>query len=362
MRKRLLLLVAMFLSLSLLAAACGDDDDTDTSDGGDSGTECPTSAVAGNPDGTKVGLLFDLTGRGDQSFNDSAACGLDRAATDFDIAPSESEPTSDADRAERLNLLADSGNELIIGVGFLWGDALTAGADAFPDTSFAIIDSVVDKPNVTSLTFAEQEGSYLVGVIAALSSESGKIGFIGGVDNVLIQKFEAGFVAGAEAANPDVEVTVEYITPDGDFTGFTSPEKGKEIANSMYGDGIDIIYAAAGTSGSGMFAAAQEYSESSGSKVWGIGVDSDQYFTVDPALQEYVLTSMLKRVDVAVYDTIKSFTEGNLAGGGIEVYDLARDGVGYSTSGDFVAEDVITKVDEFRQQIIDGETTVPDKP
>jgi basic membrane protein A len=361
MRKRLLLLVAMLLSLSLVAAACGDDDDSETSDGGDSGSECPSEPVAGNPDGTKVGLLFDLTGRGDQSFNDSAACGLDKAATDFDIAPSESEPTSDADRAERLNLLADQGNELIIGVGFLWGDPITAGADAYPDTTFAIIDSVVDKPNVTSLTFAEQEGSYLVGAIAALTSETGKIGFLGGVDNVLIQKFEAGFVAGATAANPDIEIQVEYITPDGDFTGFTSPEKGKEISTSMFGDGIDVIYAAAGTSGSGMFAAAQEYSEANDTKVWGIGVDSDQYNTVDPELRDYVLSSMLKRVDVAVYDTVKSFTEGTLETG-VQVYDLARDGVGYSTTGGFISDDVISQVDDFKQQIIDGDVTVPDKP
>jgi basic membrane protein A len=362
MRKRLLMLLALLLSLSMVAAACGDDDDTDAgSDGGDSGSECPESRVEGTPDGQKVGLLFDLTGRGDQSFNDAAACGMDRAATDFEIFPSESVPTSDADRTERLNLLADQGNELIIGVGFLWGEPLTAGAEAYPDTQFAIIDSVVDLPNVTSLTFAEHEGSYLVGAIAALTSETGHVGFLGGVDNALIQRFEAGFVAGAKAADPDVEVTVEYITPDGDFSGFTDPARGKEIATSMFGDGADIIYAAAGQSGTGMFQAAQEHSESSGTKVWGIGVDSDQYFTVDAALQEYVLTSMLKRVDVAVYDTVKSFTEGSLAGG-TQVYDLSRDGVGYATSGDFVDSEVISQVEELKQQIIDGEITVPDTP
>jgi basic membrane protein A len=362
MRKRLLLLVALLLSLSLVAAACGDDDD-DTSTGGDGGSSadaCPEGPVAGKADGKPVGLLFDLTGRGDQSFNDSAACGLDRAAQDFDIKPSESEPTSDADRTERLNLLADGGNELIIGVGFLWADPLTAGAKAYPDTNFAIIDSVVDQPNVTSLTFAEQEGSYLVGAIAALESKSGKVGFIGGVENSLIKKFEAGYVAGAKAAKPDIEVEVKYITPDGDFTGFTSPDKAKEIATSMYGSGIDIIYAAAGQSGGGMFAAAQEYSEAN-DKVWGIGVDSDQYNTVGAGLEQYVLTSMLKRVDVAVYDTIKSFTEGSLKPG-VQVYDLARDGVGYSTTGGFISDDTIKKVDDYKQQIIDGKITVPEAP
>lgn len=357
MRKRLLLLLAVLTSLSLVAAACGDDDDTSTAAEGD----CPTSRVEGKPDGTKVGLLFDLTGRGDQSFNDSAACGMDRAATDFDISPSESYPTSDGDRPERLDLLASQDNELIFGVGFLWGDHVTAGASKYPDTHFVQIDGFAEGDNVTLATFAEHEGSYLVGVAAALTSETGKIGFIGGVRQALIQKFEAGYVAGAKSVNPDIEIEVEYITPDGDFTGFTAPDRAREIANRMYGDDVDIIYAAAGQSGGGMFAAAQEYSEASGSKVWGIGVDSDQYFTVGSDLQEYVLTSMIKRVDTAVYDSVQQYLDGNLATGEI-IFDLKSEGVGYSTSGDFLSDDTISAIDEAKQQIVDGDVTVPSRP
>jgi basic membrane protein A len=362
MRKRLLLLLAVLASLSLVAAACGDDSGPSTSTSGSSTSQCPKQKVAGDSSGLKVGLLFDLTGRGDQSFNDSAACGLDRAATEFKINPSESEPTSDADRAERLNLLASQGNQLIIGVGFLWADPLTAGAKTYPNTKFGIIDSVVTQPNVVSLTFAEQEGSYLVGAIAALTSKTGKVGFIGGVQNSLIKKFEAGYVAGAKAAKSNINVQVQYITPDGDFTGFTSPDRAKEIATSMYGNGIDVIYGAAGQSGGGMFAAAQEYSSTAGSKVWGIGVDSDQYNTVAPELRDYVLTSMLKRVDVAVYDTVKSFTDGSLQTGGSQVYDLKREGVGYSTTGNFISSDAKSKADDFKQQIIEGKIQVPTSP
>jgi basic membrane protein A len=374
MRKRLLLLLALLLSVSLVAAACGDDDDGEETssttqapggegDGGDGGSdaECPAERVEGKADGTKVGLLFDLTGRGDQSFNDSAACGMDKAATDFDIFPSESVPTGDADRPERLALLADQGNELVIGVGFLWGDHITAGSAQYPDTKFVQIDGFAEGPNVTLATFAEQEGSYLVGVAAALTSETGKIGFIGGVEQALIKKFEAGYVAGAKAANPDIEIEVEYITPDGDFTGFTSPDKAKEIATSMYGNDIDVIYHAAGQSGGGMFAAAQEHSESSGTKVWGIGVDSDQYLTAGADLQDYVLTSMLKRVDTAVYDSVQAFLDGTLEPGE-QIFDLAGNGVGYSTSGGFLSDDVISEIEKAKEGIISGDIKVPSVP
>src|SRR5690349_7659310 len=210
MRKRLLLLLAVLTSLSLFAAACGDDDDSSSSSGG-SEAECPNGPVKGDPNGTPGGLLFDLTGRGDQSFNDAAACGLDRAAEDFSVKPSESVSTADADRPERLRLLAGN-NDLVIGVGFLWGTHVTAGAPQFPDVSFVQIDGSATGSNVTLATFAEQEGSFLVGAAAALTSESKKIGFLGGVNNSLIQKFEAGFVAGAKAADDSVKVEVEYIT------------------------------------------------------------------------------------------------------------------------------------------------------
>jgi basic membrane protein A len=369
---------ALALTASLfVVAACGDDEEegtTTTEAPAAATTEAPaadttapaadttaapaadTTAAGEEPaEAASVGLLFDVTGRGDKSFNDAAAAGLDQAVEEFGITASESTPTGDGDRADRLNLLVDDGNELVIGVGFLWGDAITAGAEANPETSFAIIDSVIDAPNVASLVFAENEGSFLVGVAAGLKSQTGKVGFIGGVENDLIRNFEVGFVAGVEAANPDAEVLVQYISQPPDFSGFNDPAKGKEIAAAMYADGADVVYSAAGGSGLGAFEAAKEAGEPG--TVWAIGVDSDQYNLVSADLQPYILTSMLKKVDVAVYETIKAFNEGNFQAG-VQVFNLESDGVGYSTSGGFV-DDIAAQIDEFAAQIIAGEIEVP---
>lgn len=370
---------ALALTASLfVVAACGDDEEegtatteapaaatteapaADTTEAPAADTTAPpaadTTAAGEEPaEAASVGLLFDVTGRGDKSFNDAAAAGLDQAVEEFGIAASESTPTGDGDRADRLNLLVDDGNELVIGVGFLWGDAITAGAEANPDTSFAIIDSVIDAPNVASLVFAENEGSFLVGVAAGLKSQTGKVGFIGGVENDLIRNFEVGFTAGVQAANPDAEVLVQYISQPPDFSGFNDPAKGKEIAAAMYADGADIVYSAAGGSGLGAFEAAKE--AGAPGEVWAIGVDSDQYNLVSADLQPYILTSMLKKVDVAVYETIKAFNEGTFEGG-VRVFNLETDGVGYSTSGGFV-DDIAAQIDEFAAQIIAGEIEVP---
>lgn len=358
--RKLRYLIAALAALSLLAASCGDDGGSTTSKSDSAASACPKTPEKGDPAGKKVGLLFDITGRGDQSFNDSAACGLDRAAKDLKISPTEYPPTNDKDRPDRIKKCSTTDNNgLCVAVGFLWGDDVTAASKANTKVQYAIIDSVVAGPNVTSLVFAEQEGSFLVGAAAALKSKSGKIGFIGGVNNGLIQKFEAGFVAGAKAAKSNIQIDAKYITPDGDFTGFNAPDKAQTIAKGMYADGVDIIYAAAGASGNGMFKAAKEASTSS-KKVWGIGVDSDQYLTVGADLQQYVLTSMLKRVDVATFETIKSFNDGTLKGGTTEVFDLKRSGVGYATSGGFV-NDIKSKLDGFSKDIVEGKIKVPDK-
>lgn len=376
--KRLLTAVSFVAVLGLAAAACGGDDGdstttappaTDAPDTEPPATDEPsdtTEAPATEPPTTdeppsgdaSVGLLFDVTGRGDRSFNDAAAAGLDRATADFGIVPSESTPTGDGDRAERLNNLVSAGNDLVIGVGFLWGDAITTGAAANPEQKFAIVDSVIEADNVASLIFAEQEGSFLVGVAAALKSQTGKVGFIGGVEIDLIQAFEAGFVAGALAANPDIDVLVQYISQPPDFTGFNDPAKGKEIAAAMYADGADVVYSAAGGSGLGAFEAAAE--AGAPGEVWAIGVDSDQYELVDDNIKPYILTSMLKKVDVAVYETIKALVEGNFAGG-ITTFDLASDGVGYSRSGGFV-DDIADQIDAFADQIKSGEIVVSRTP
>ncbi|MEP4652523.1 MAG: BMP family ABC transporter substrate-binding protein, partial [Ilumatobacter sp.] len=201
----------------------------------------------------------------------------------------------------------------------------------------------------------------LVGAAAALQSETGTIGFLGGVSGFgLIEKFEAGFQAGALAVNPDIEIVAQYITAAPDFDGFTAPDRAREIALSMYADGADVVYHAAGGSGSGLFEAAKEQSDSSGTKVWAIGVDSDQYNTTDPELQEFILTSMLKRVDNAVFEITAAANDGSFAAGQT-VYDLSVDGVGYSTSGGFV-DAYVDQLEEFKAQIIDGTIEVPTEP
>jgi basic membrane protein A len=379
-RAKRVLGLGVVAALGVTLAACGDDDDDTTSETSAASEETTettaaseettaTTAASGDTtattaggeapaEGATVGLLYDITGRGDKSFNDAAAAGLDQAVDEFGVVGTESTPTSDSDRAERLNALVDQGNELIIGVGFLWGDAVTAGATANPDTNFAIVDSVVDLPNVASLVFAEEQGSFLVGAAAALKSQTGTIGFIGGVENDLIKKFEAGYRAGATAANPDIEVLVAYITQPPDFTGFNDAAKGKEIAAGQYEAGADVIYSAAGASGLGAFEAAAE--AGAPGEVWGIGVDSDQYNLVSPELQPYILTSMLKKVDVAVYETIKAFASGTPQTG-LTAFDLAAGGVDYSTTGGFL-DDITDQLDAFKQQIIDGEIEVPTAP
>lgn len=377
LKKRSMFFV-LLLVLAMVAAACSSDDSSDettttaggteetttTAGGGDetTTTAAETTTTAAPEPGVPVGMAYDIGGRGDQSFNDSAAAGLDKAVADYGIDPTELEPAAGGEnREENLRLLAEAGNELVFGIGFAFEEAVGNAAVDFPDTAFAIVDAVVDQPNVTSLLFAEEQGSALVGAAAALKSTTNKIGFVGGVAGLgLIEKFQAGYVFGAEYVNPDIEIEIQYLTEFPDFAGFSDPAKGKEAALAQFEAGADIVYHAAGGSGAGVFEAAKETSEASGTKVWAIGVDSDQYLTADPAVQEYILTSMLKRVDVAVYSTITSFLgDGNQSG--IVVLDLSSDGVGYSTSGGFV-DDIADQLDELRVAIASGELEVPTEP
>lgn len=362
-KSKKLLAIGVIAALGL--AACGSDDDTgsSTSDSptgteAPTGTDAPGSTDAPAGDGATVGVVFDITGRGDRSFNDAAGAGLDKAKAELGVTGLESTPTGDGDRAERVQGLVDEGAGLVIGVGFLFGDAITSVATSNPDTSFAIIDSVVDLPNVASLVFAENEGSFLVGAAAALKSQTDTIGYIGGVQNDLIEKFEAGYVAGAKAVNPDIKVLTNYISQPPDFSGFNDPAKAKELAAAQYEAGADVIYHAAGGSGLGLFEAAAAAGEPG--EVWAIGVDSDQYLTASAEVQPYILTSMLKKVDVATFETIKAFNDGSFASG-VQVFNIASDGVGYATSGGFV-DDIADQLDDFAAQIASGEITVPEAP
>jgi basic membrane protein A len=372
--RKFLRLFAVLAVLSLVAVACGNDE----GDGGTTGATGATSATGATgetaPPGADVtvGLVYDIGGRGDLSFNDSAAAGLDQAVQEFGVQAQELEPNQGGtNRAELLSLLADQGTDLIIGVGFLYDQTLCQASVDYPDSNFADVDGFIDEntancegahnltaeDNVASLMFAEEQGSFLVGAAAALKSKTDHIGFMGGVDIDLIHKFEAGFVAGAQQINPDITIDIKYITQPPDFTGFNDPAKGKEIGAGMYEAGADIVYAAAGGSGYGLWQAAKEYTDSSGTQVWAIGVDSDQYMTAPPDLQPFILTSMLKRVDVAVYKTIEAQVEGTFEGG-YRTFDLSVDGVGYSTSGGFI-DDIVPQLEDLKSQIIDGTIVVP---
>jgi basic membrane protein A and related proteins len=286
MLKKRLGFVALIAAFALVAAACGDDEGTTTTapDGETTTTAggggvvvpdfCPEilGAAEAEADGTgvNVGLTYDLLGRGDQSFNDAAACGVDWARFYFGVSVSEITPTDAAARATDLQLQAEN-SSIVIGNGFSFEAAFPEVCENNPDVDFAITDSGMldfsqDPPapycdNARGMVFAEHEGSFLVGVVAALKTETGKVGFIGGVSGIgLIEKFEAGFIAGVHAVDPDIEIVSQYISEFPDFAGFESPDRGREIALAMYDEGADIVYAAAGLSGSGMFAAARDVS------------------------------------------------------------------------------------------------------
>lgn len=351
--RRVTTLAAGLLAGAMILTSCGGSSAPSTSTdnaGGSTESSAPASDV-------KVGLAYDIGGRGDQSFNDSAAAGLDKATAELGIEANEAEASNgeaDAAKEERLRALASAGFNPVIAVGFAYSGAVAKVAAELPDTKFAIIDDAAAVgDNVANLLFAENEGSFLVGAAAALKSKSNNVGFVGGVDVPLIHKFEAGYVAGAKAVNPDIKVQIKYLTQPPDFSGFGDPAKGKTAAAGMFDNGADVVYHAAGGSGGGVFEAAKD------AGAFAIGVDSDQYKTADPAVQDVIITSMLKKVDVAVYDFIKSVVDGDFTAGTV-TYDLEKDGVGYATSGGKI-DDIVPKLEEYKAQIIDGSITVPEK-
>lgn len=326
-------------ALAFTATACGE-----------SSTE-----AAKNDGKLKIGMAYDVGGRGDNSFNDSAARGLDKAKEEFGAQVKEltaKTGETPADREDRLAQLAEDGYNPVIGVGFAYKDSVDAVAKKFPETSFGLVDSVAEAKNVDNIVFTEEQGSYLAGVAAALKSKTGEVGFVGGVDLPLIKKFAAGFQQGVKDTDPKAKVQIQYLTTGSDLSGFGSPDKGKAAAQGMLDKGIDVVYAAAGGSGAGAIEAV------AGQKgAWAIGVDSDQY--QDPALAKYknsIMTSVVKNVDTGVYDLIKSVKDGKPLTG-TQTYSLAKDGVSLVPSGGFI-KDIQPKIDEAKKKIIDGEIKV----
>jgi basic membrane protein A and related proteins len=353
MRRLSMRTFALAALVALAASACGSEAPGGGGDGGGEGTASDL----------RVGMALDVGGLGDKSFNDAAKRGLDRAISEGLISEENSElletNQTGSNRDDNMVNLADQGFDLLLGIGFAFSEGVAEIAPDYPDQNFGIIDGFAtfvnaDATNIADLTFKEQEGSYLVGIAAAMASESGTIGFLGGQEGTgLIEKFQAGYEAGARSVNPDINILVQYI---GDSTAaFVDPTKGEALSAGMYDDGADIIYHAAGQSGLGLFKAAVEADQLA------IGVDSDQYLTASPEEQPLILTSMIKRVDTAVYEAIRQAVDGEFQAG-FQVFGLAEEGVGYSDSNPALTDEMKAAMDEAVAGIIAGDIVVPEEP
>ncbi|CAN5373593.1 BMP family ABC transporter substrate-binding protein [soil metagenome] len=339
----------LFLLAAICSAGCGKQETPQPA--GSAGDT--SSAPAGKS--VRVGMVFDIGGIGDKSFNDGANRGLKRAQADLGAVVEVYEPHDNTDRETGIRLMTNKKMDVIIGVGFLFTDSINNLAKEYPNQKFACIDYTVTPggvvpPNVLALKYKEEDGSYLVGALSAWLSKSKKIGFVGGMEIPLIQKFEAGFINGAKKADPSVEVMVKYAgnTPE----AFANPGKGKELALQMFDQGADIIFHASGSTGLGVFEASRER------KKLAIGVDSDQY---DEA-PGFILTSMVKNVDSSVYDTIKAAEDGTFKGGVltsglVHGEGAMENGVDYiynDKNKALIPDDIHAKVEALRQEIIAG--------
>jgi basic membrane protein A and related proteins len=340
-------LLAVF---ALTAAACGG--------------ATPTGPDGDGAGDLRVGVALDVGGLLDKSFNDAANAGLQKAIQDGLVAAENTDlletNQTGSNRDENVITLADQGYDLIWANGFAFSEAIAGFAADYPNVNFAIQDGFAtfiaeDPANILDINFKANEGSFLVGAAAGLKTQTQTVGFLGGQEGTgLIEDFQAGFEAGVAEVCPDCEVLVEYI---GDSTqAFVNPTAGEALSESMYDDGADIIYHAAGQSGLGLFKEAVEQ----GPEALAIGVDSDQYLTASPEEQEHILTSMLKRVDVAIYDTIEAAANDAFEPGS-QVFGLAEEGVGYATSNpDLLTDEIVTQLEDLKAQIIAGDIVVPE--
>jgi len=312
----------------------------------------------------KVGIVFDIGGKNDRSFNAAAWEGVQRAQKDMNICLYDVEPGNPTSIEPAMRAFAERSFDLVIGVGFAQGPIMQKVATDYPNIKFAIVDGViVDKdgkplPNVADLVFREHEGSYLVGMIAASKNKTGTIGFLGGMDIPLIHKFETGYEEGARSVNPKIQIVQNYVGVTD--SAWNNPGKGKELALGQIEKGADVIFTAAGNSGLGAFDAVEQYGKNDQGEAnkFVIGVDSNQNM-VKPG---FVLTSMVKRVDNAVYDVVKEVLDGKFEGG-FHAFGLDKDGVAYAMDENnkaLIAPDVITKVEQAKQEIVNGQIKVTD--
>lgn len=319
-------------------------------------TFVPARSRQAEPRATKprarVGLVFDVGGRGDKSFNDAAYAGVLRAEKELDVEPSYLEPSSTEDREAALRLFAARGFDIVIGVGFIFSSDIDAVARAYPGTRFAGVDYAPGPqgipPNVAALAFREEEGSFLVGAVAGLMSKTGHVGFVGGMTGPLIRKFEVGYEQGVTAACPACVVHSAYAGPTPD--AYRDPAKGKALATAQIAAGSDVIYHASGATGHGVFEAAAD------AHVLAIGVDADQH----DEMPGTVVTSMIKRGDVAVFDIVKAAVDGTFHGG-MNVFGLKEKGIDYVHDGPHAAgipDDVKVKVEALRADVVEGRISV----
>lgn len=347
----------------------GDSTPEPTATPDDSGGETDEETASPTPsDPINVGMVYATGGLGDGSFNDQAQQGIQQAKSEFGISYGEAQPSEVAEFKNLQQQFARSTNptyELICCIGFLQASALSENAPDFPEQNFMIVDSVVEADNVASYVFAEHEGSYLVGQLAgmlttrdfsagagATTSGSASVGFVGGVESPLIRKFQAGFEAGVKAANENVEVQTSYV---GDFN---DPSGGKEAALAMYNSGADVVYHAAGNTGTGVFQAAQEQG------TFAIGVDRDQSVTKE-SFADVILASMVKHVDTAVYNSVEATVNDEFAGGSVTALGLDDEGVDIvygQQLGSEIPSEVKDAIAESKQGIIDGDISVPEDP
>ncbi|MGW0731188.1 BMP family lipoprotein [Streptomyces sp. NPDC002851] len=334
-------------ALALSATACG-------------GTSADASGGDGKSKG--VAIAYDVGGKGDQSFNDAATAGMEKAKKEFGYQGKAVEPKdgeSDADKTQRLISLAKQGHNPVIGVGYAYAPAVKEAAEKFPKVTFGIVDdATVKADNVADLVFSEEEASYLAGVAAAKATKTDRVGFVGGVDVPLIHKFEAGFTQGVKDTDSKVKVDRQYLTQTAEEGGFTSPDKGKAAAEAQIEKGADVVYHAAGLSGQGVIEAAAK------AKKWAIGVDSDQYEQKPLAkYKKYILTSATKDVAQAVYNLAKSVEDGKPTTGVIRG-DLKSGEVALTDSNPEYAKntEIQNAVKKAKEAIIAGDIKVKAKP
>ncbi|KHL94427.1 CD4+ T-cell-stimulating antigen [Paenibacillus sp. IHB B 3415] len=357
MKKFYQLSLVMVMAFTVILAGCGNNNNANTNAG--AATTAPTTDAAATeapapteaPKAVKLGLVTDVGGVNDKSFNQSAWEALQALETESGAEIKYLQSKSNADYEPNLNQFVKGGYDLTWGIGFDLGDAVLKVANENPTANLAIIDSVVEAPNVESVTFAENEGSFLVGVVAGLTTKTNKVGFIGGMESPVIKRFEVGFKAGVLAVNPTANVTITYAG------AYDKPDTGKSLAATLYDAGNDIIFPAAGATGNGVFNEAKSRNKAGGTKVWVIGVDKDQSLEFG---DDVTLTSMIKRVDEAVKKVSQQVVDGTFKGGTTTVLSLKDNGVGLpETSKANVSAEILAKVDEYSKQIIDGTITVP---